>query len=324
VRIFVTGASGFIGGAIASRLAARHEVLAMSRSAASDDAVKRLGAEPVRADLATLAPGALPPFDAAIHCAAWVEAWGRREDFWDANVRGTERVLAAARAAGARRFVHMSTEAVLWRGQHLRDVDESEPYPRRTPYLYAETKAEAERRVVAANAPDFATLVLRPRFVWGPGDRTLVPEIRAMAERGAFVWLDGGRARTSTTHVTNLAHATELALSNGRGGEVYFVTDGVTTDFRSFVTRMMRAHGVELPERSLPGWLVRPVAAALEGVWRALRLGGPPPLTRHAIDLLCCDCTLRDDKARAELGYRPVIGVEEGLAALAAESRPQP
>jgi nucleoside-diphosphate-sugar epimerase len=319
MRIFVTGASGFIGGAIARRLAAGHEVLAMSRSAASDDAVKRLGAEPVRADLATLAPGALPPFDAAIHCAAWVEAWGRREDFWDANVRGTERVLAAARAAGARRFVHMSTEAVLWHGQHLRDVDESEPYPRRTPYLYAETKAEAERRVVAANAPDFTTIVLRPRFVWGPGDRTLVPEIRAMAERGAFVWLDGGRARTSTTHVANLAYASELALTKGRGGEVYFVTDGVTTDFRSFVTRMLRAHGVELPERSLPGWLVRPAAAALEGVWRALRLAGPPPLTRHAVDLLCCDCTLRDDKARAELGYRPVIGVEEGLAALAAQ-----
>jgi nucleoside-diphosphate-sugar epimerase len=51
---------------------------------------------------------------------------------------------------------------------------------------------------------------------------------------------------------------------------------------------------------------------------RTLRLAGPPPLTRHAVDLLCCDCTLRDDKARAELGYRPVIGVEEGLAALAA------
>jgi len=318
MKVFVTGASGFIGGAIARQLASRHEVLAMSRSPASDDAVRKLGAEPVRADLATLAPGALPLCDAAIHCAARVEAWGRREEFWDANVLGTERVLAAARAAGARRFVHMSTEAVLWRGQHLRDVDETHPYPSSTPYLYAETKAEAERRVVAANAPGFATLVLRPRFVWGPGDRTLVPEIRAMAERGAFVWVDGGRARTSTTHVANLAHAAELALERGRGGEVYFVTDGVTTDFRSFVVRMLRAHGVELPERSLPGWLVRPAAAAIEGVWRALRLAGPPPLTRHAVDLLCCDCTLRDDKARAELGYRPVIGVEEGLAALAA------
>jgi nucleoside-diphosphate-sugar epimerase len=255
-----------------------------------------------------------------VHCAAWVEPWGTREDYWRANVEGTERVLAAAKAAGARRFVHMSTEAVLWRGQHLRDVDETYPYPAKTPYLYAETKAEAERRVVAANAPGFETLVLRPRFVWGPGDRTLVPEAKAMVKRGAFVWLDGGRARTSTTHVANLAHATELALTGGRGGEIYFVTDGQINDFKTFLTKLMAANGVALPERSLPSWLVRPVAAAVEGLWRAVGPDGPPPLTRHAVDLLCCDCTLRDDKARAELGYRPVIGVEEGLRELASTS----
>ena len=317
MRVFVTGATGFIGGAIVQQLASRHTLLAMSRSAAGDDAVRKLGAEPVRCDLLTLAPGELPACDAVVHCAAWVEPWGRREDYWRANVEGTERVLAAAQAAGARRFVHMSTEAVLWRGQHLRDVDETYPYPASTPYLYAETKAEAERRVIAANAPGFETLALRPRFVWGPGDTTLVPEARGMIERGAFVWLDGGRARTSTTHVANLAHATELALDVGRGGEVYFITDGAITDFKSFLTKLLGAYGLSVPERSLPSWLARPAAAAIEGTWRLLRLSGKPPITRHAVDLLCCDCTLRDDKARAELGYRPVIGVEEGLRALA-------
>jgi nucleoside-diphosphate-sugar epimerase len=317
MRVFVTGATGFIGGAIVGQLVPRHTLLAMSRSPSGDDAVRKLGAEPVRCDLLTLAPGQIPACDAVVHCAAWVEPWGTREDYWRANVEGTERVLHAAKAAGARRFVHMSTEAVLWRGQHLRDVDETHPYPAKTPYLYAETKAEAERRVVAANGPGFETLVLRPRFVWGPGDRTLVPEAKEMVERGAFVWLDGGRARTSTTHVANLAHATELALSGGRGGEIYFVTDGEISDFKSFLTRLMAANGVTLPERSLPSWLVRPAAAAFEGLWRALGIPAKPPLTRHAVDLLCCDCTLRDDKARAELGYRPVIGVEEGLRALA-------
>jgi nucleoside-diphosphate-sugar epimerase len=317
MRVFVTGATGFIGGEIARVLAARHTVLAMSRSAAGDEVVKKLGAVPVRADLLTLEPGQLPPCDAVVHCAAWVEPWGRREDYWRANVDGTDRVLAAAKAAGAHRFVHMSTEAVLWRGQHLRDVIETHPYPKRTPFLYAETKAEAERRVVAANAPGFETIVLRPRFVWGPGDRTIVPETRAMVERGAFVWLDGGRARTSTTHVANLAHAAALALDKGRAGEIYFVTDGETTDFKTFLTRLLGANGVTLPERSLPSWLVRPLAAVIETAWRALGPEGPPPLTRHAVGLMACDCTVRDDKARRELGYKPVIGVEQGLRELA-------
>ena len=99
--------------------------------------------------------------------------------------------------------------------------------------------------------------------------------------------------------------------------EVYFVTDGHTTDFKTFLVPLLRAHGVELPERSLPSWLARPVAVVIEGVWRALRLRGEPPLTRHAVGLMRCDCTLRDDKARKELGYEPVIDVEEGLRRLA-------
>jgi nucleoside-diphosphate-sugar epimerase len=315
-RIFVTGGTGFIGGAIAAALAGQHEVVALSRSESGDRALRALGAEPLRGDLTQLEPSQLPTCDAVIHCAAHVEAWGTREETYRINVEGTSRVLAAARAAGAARFVHMSSEAVLWRGQDLVDIDEDHPYPDSTPYLYSETKAEAERRVLAANGDSLQCIVLRPRFVWGPGDRTLAPEILAMAERGAFAWLDGGRKRTSTTHIANLVHATELALARGRGGQVYFVTDGVDTDFRSFVTRMIAAHGVELRGPNVPGWLARPAAALLEGVWRRLGIRRAPPLTRHATDLLCCDCTLRIDKIQRELGYEPVITVETGLAQL--------
>ena len=142
-------------------------------------------------------------------------------------------------------------------------------------------------------------------------------EVKKMVERGAFVWLDGGRARTSTTHIANLVRGAVLALEKGRGGETYFVTDGEVTDFKSFLTRLLAAEGVELPERSLPAWLVRPAAVAIEGLWRTLRLRSQPPLLRHAVDLLCCDCVLDDGKARSELGYEPVLSVEQGLAELA-------
>ena len=255
-----------------------------------------------------------------MHCAAWVAPWGTRREYWRANVTGTEQLLEVARASGVRRFLHMSTEAVLWRGQHLRDIDETTPYPRSTPYLYSETKAEAERRVLEANAPDegFETFALRPRLVWGPGDRTLVPEAKAMIERGAFAWLDGGRARTSSTHVENLAYASALALEHARGGETYFITDGVDTDFRSIFTNLLEAEGVEVPDRTLPAFIARPAAKLVEGIWRALGIKSAPPLARHAVDLLCCDCTLRIDKARKELGYEPQVKVEDGLAELRA------
>ena len=317
MRIFITGASGFIGGAIAQAMASKHEVLAMSRSDKSDLRIRELGAQPVRCDLVTLKPGDIPDCDAVIHCAAYVESWGTRELTWQINVEGTERTLNAARAAGARRFLHMGTEAVLWRGQDLLDVSEDHPYPECTPYLYSETKAEAERLVLAANDNDgMATVVLRPRFVWGPGDQTLAPEIKAMVEKGAFMWIDGGRARTSTTHIDNLVHGAKLVLERGTGGQAYFVTDGEVRSFREFLPELMNAYGVELGERSMPSAIVRPIAMLIEGIWRTLRLSSTPPLTRHAIDLMCCDCTLNIDKIENELGYQPVVSVKEGLRQL--------
>jgi nucleoside-diphosphate-sugar epimerase len=316
MRIFITGASGFIGGAIAEAMASDHEVFAMSRSDKSDLRVKELGATPVRCDLATLEPGDIPDCDAVIHCAAFVESWGTREMTWKINVEGTKRTLNAARAAGARRFLHMSTEAVLWRGQDLIDVSEDHPYPERTPYLYAETKAEAEHLVRAANWGGMETVMLRPRFVWGPGDQTLAPEIESMVDQGAFMWIDEGRARTSTTHIENLIHGAKLVLEGGRGGEAYFVTDGEVRSFRAFLPELMHAYGVELGDRSIPSWIARPAAVAIEGLWRSLGLSGTPPITRHAIDLMCCDCTLRIDKIEKDLGYRPVLSVAEGLEQL--------
>jgi nucleoside-diphosphate-sugar epimerase len=317
MRIFITGASGFIGGAIAEAMASDHEVFAMSRSDKSDLRVKELGATPVRCDLATLEPGDIPDCDAVIHCAAFVESWGTREMTWKINVEGTKRTLNAARAAGARRFLHMSTEAVLWRGQDLIDVSEDHPYPDRTPYLYSETKAEAERLVRAANeSGGMETIMLRPRFVWGPGDQTLAPEIKSMVEKGAFMWIDGGRARTSTTHIDNLVHGAKLVLDRGTGGEAYFVTDGEVRSFREFLPELMEAYGVELGDRSMPSLIVRPAAILTEGIWRTFKLSGTPPITRHAIDLMCCDCILKINKIENELGYKPVITVVEGLRQL--------
>jgi nucleoside-diphosphate-sugar epimerase len=317
MRIFITGASGFIGGAIAEAMASDHEVFAMSRSDKSDLRVKELGATPVRCDLATLEPGDIPDCDAVIHCAAFVESWGTREMTWKINVEGTKRTLNAARAAGARRFLHMSTEAVLWRGQDLVDVSEDHPYPDRTPYLYSETKAEAERLVRAANeSGGMETVMLRPRFVWGPGDQTLAPEIKSMVEKGAFMWIDGGRARTSTTHIANLVHGAKLVLDRGTGGEAYFVTDGEVRSFREFLPELMEAYGVELGDRSMPSLIVRPAAILTEGIWRTFKLSGTPPITRHAIDLMCCDCILKINKIENELGYKPVITVVEGLRQL--------
>jgi len=316
---FVTGGSGFVGAATIARLAAHgHRVRAMSRSAASDAKLRAIGAEPVRCDLESVAARHVAGAEVVVHAAAFVEPWGPA-DAWDrVNVDGTRRMLAAASEAGVNRFIHIGTEAALVHGQALRAADESYPLALDSPYPYCRTKALAEQAVVTANDPDagFVTLVLRPRFIWGPGDATLLPAILAMARAGRWTWVDHGRALTSTTYIDNLVDAIELAFKRGEPGEAYFILDEGTRSLHEMVSALVGAAGVTLPEKSVPYGLAHLLGSLSEFLWRTLRLAGAPPLTRHAAMVMGRDCTLVDDKARRELGYRPRVSVSEGLAAL--------
>lgn len=319
MEVFVTGGSGFVGGAVLGGLRGDHELRAMARSEASESTVVGLGAEAVRTSLEDISADDIDGAEAVVHCAAYMEDWGPASLFYSVNVEGTARLLVAAREAGVRRVVHISTESVLFAGDHLRLIDESTPYPDSTPFHYSATKGEAERLVLSANDPvaGFETVVLRPVLIWGPGDQTILPELVAMARKGQYVWLDGGRHLVSPTHISNLVHGVELALDRGDPGEIYFITDGEHVSMKDFLTRYAATAGVTLPDRSIPGWVARAAAPALEGVWKVLPLRGKPSVTRLAAALLSREITIDTDKATRELGYQPVLTIEEGLEEMA-------
>lgn len=319
MQIFITGASGFVGGAATRRLVEQgHQVRAMSRSDASDAKISALGAKPVRCDLEDVEASHLKGAQVVIHAAAFVEAWGPK-DAWDRmNVGGTKRMLAAAQAAGVKRFIHIGTEAALVHGQDIRGGGEDLPFAFNSPYPYCRTKALAEQAVRQANGAGFETIVLRPRFIWGPGDQTILPTVREMAESGGWMWIDHGKARTSTIHIDNLTDAIELALTRGTPGEAYFILDEGDRTMREIVGGMANAIGVTLADRSIPRWLADVIGGVSEAAWRTLPMKGAPPLTRHAAMVMSRDCTLKGDKAAKDLGYKPRVSVKEGLAGLSA------
>lgn len=318
MRVFVTGGSGFVGGHLIEALvAAGHEVRALARSAGSAEAVRRYGATPVTGELGKVSAAQLAEIDAVIHCAAFVEEWGTRAQFWEANVEGTRNLLEAAKAAGVRRFVHCGTEAAVFEGRDLVDIDETQPYPARQRYLYSETKAEAERLVLAATGIEGVSV--RPRLIWGPRDTSVLPAVLEMARQGAFAWIDGGRQRTSSAYVGNVVHALILALDHGAPGRAWFVADDGVRTMREVLTAWASTQGVELRARSVPSWVLRPLAALIEGVWRTLGLTRRPPLTRFAIDMMSSTVTVSTARARTELGYAPIVSFEEGLRRMAAD-----
>jgi nucleoside-diphosphate-sugar epimerase len=320
-NVFVTGGSGFIGGRLIERLRADgHTVRALARSAGAAEKVRARGAEPVPGDLSdanAMRDGA-DGSEWAFHAAAMLGDWGKPEDFERGNVDGTRNVLQACADAGVRRFVHVGTEAALLAGKPLVNVDETAPLRPDSPALYSLTKAKAEQLVLDANREAFETVVVRPRFVWGRGDTTLLPTMTELVNAGRFAWVGGGRHLTAITHVDNTVEGLVLGAERGRPGNAYFVTDGDPVVFREFVSELLRTQGVEPPTRSIPQWLAGSVAVAGETAWRVLPLSGRPPLTRFTYWVTSQECTIRIDKAREQLGYQPVTSREDGLAELRA------
>ncbi|MEE9373304.1 MAG: NAD-dependent epimerase/dehydratase family protein [Saprospiraceae bacterium] len=317
MKIFITGASGFIGGAVTKALVSKHKVSAMARSEKSANIVAAIGARAVMCSLNNVEASHLQGVDVVIHSAAYVESWGTKQQFWEMNVNATKQLLAVARKAGVKRFVHISTEACLFHGQAMVNIDETYPYAEHTPYLYSMTKREAEKLVVNANDTGvFDTVTVRPRMVWGPDDKTILPEVLKLVDSGAFSWINHGKAMTSITYIGNLVEGILLAMEKGRAGEIYFITDSEQPSVKEFLTGLLLTQNITPSSKSVPSYILRPLAYIVESVWRLFNIKKDPFITRFAADIMSVECTINIDKARKELGYQPQISFKEGLKAM--------
>lgn len=317
MKIFITGASGFVGSNIVKQLSGKHTFYAMCRSAAAEEMVKANGAIPVHCELGKVESKHLQNCDIIIHAAAFTKEWGTKEEFWNATVTGTNQLIEIAKQSGIRRFLHISTEAVLFAGRDLNNINETYPYPLKSKFLYSESKLEAEKLVMNSNQADlFEVMVIRPRLVWGPGDQTVLPVLLNMIREKKFRWINDGANKTSTTHIYNLVRGVECALDNWKPNQIYFITDDEVSTYKEFLTKYISTHGVIPPNNSVPKVVARLTANFVEFLWTTLKLKSMPPITRLPAYMLSSNFTINHAKAVKDLGYKPVISMVEAIEQL--------
>jgi nucleoside-diphosphate-sugar epimerase len=323
-QVFVTGGSGYVGRNLIRALVAQGvQVNALARSERSAETVRALGATPVAGDLHDVdaMTQGMRGCQVAFHAAAMAEEWGTLQEFRHVNVQGTACVLQAVHAAQLPRLVHVSSEAVLCDGSVIHDADETWPLPAHNVGGYPTSKAEAERLLL--DQAECTLVIVRPRFIWGRDDTTVWPRIEQAARAGRFRWVHDGTYPSSSCHVANCVHGLILAATRGRDRGIYFVTDGPARTIRASLEAMGAARGVDLGTKSMSRRFARAAAAVFELLWTWLPLRGEPPLTRQMVLLAGQEVTVRDDAARNELGYEPVVTWPQGLDELRTGSWPE-
>jgi len=314
VRIAVTGASGFVGGAVArDAVAVGHEVWTFSRRDAGI-----AGARHRTWDLAGGPLDAAPEVDAVVHAGAAVSDWCDLATARATNVAGTRAVRETFPDA---RFVHVSSGSVYDPFRPSVRAREAEAPVDRYLDAYGTTKAAAERYLAddAASHPDRGgVVVLRPHAVYGPGDSTLLPRVEAAVRRGRLVLPGGGRVLQSLTHVDTLVAAVRAAVvlpeavlrdgdaTTGTPGLlVANVADAEPVVLRDALLDALHRRGTDVRVVAVP---VRPawaLAGAVEAVARRLRRPDPPRLTRYALSHLAMERTYDLAVLRDVLGVNP-------------------
>lgn len=317
MKALVTGATGFLGGALARRLLADgHSVVATGRNAARGATLTADGVRFEAADLndssrlAALAEGC----DDVFHCAALSSVWGDTSAFEQANVQGTRNVVRACQASGVGRLIHVSTPSVYHSGEDRFDVAEDSPLP---PPIneYARTKLLAEEIVLEAHQAGLPSVIIRPRGLFGPGDTTVFPRVLRLLQAGRLKVIGDGANVVDITYIDNVvdalvdaANAPESAL-----GRIYNITNGEPVKLWELLSGLAERLDLPPPRGRVSLGRARFFATLLEWTWRLLPLRGEPPITRYTVELLALSMTLDLSAARSEIGYSPRVSIDEGV-----------
>ena len=313
MRIFVTGGTGFTGAALVTRLLDDgHRVTVLdNKPGLILEQLKEKGAEVAigsvvdRDAVANGVAGA----EVVMHLAAAFRETGAPDALYkDVNVHGTRIVVEESVKAGVRKFVYCSTQGVHG---HIEDAPGNEDSPIAPADYYQQTKYEGEIEV-RDHSGDMEYIILRPTAIYGPGDPERFWMIFSRANKGRFLMFGGGKTTYHPVYIDNLVDAFVLSMAEGVGkGDAYIIADEHYYTLTELVGRVGKAIGKDV---SIPNFPIFPLIVAGHVCEKICKpFGINPPIFPRRVDWFRQVRAFRIDKAVADLGYRPKVGIDEGL-----------
>jgi nucleoside-diphosphate-sugar epimerase len=318
MKVIITGATGFIGRNLAEGLRADGiDIRATGRSREVGRALRDKGIDFHPADLLDVAQltKAFAPADCVIHCAGKTADWGKAAEFYDVNVVGTRNVVRACEEHGIKKILFTSTPSLYFTGHDRFDISESEPLPANPLTHYARTKQIAEEELFALNGKGFQVIVFRPRAVYGPHDRTIVPRILRLAEKRRFPLIGGGEALTDITYVDNFVDLvrTTFTAPPDAWNRVYNVSNGDPIRIRDWIATVLEIFDRPFQPKNVHVGAAKLVAGFMEAAGRLPFGPKNPSLTRFSVGYMAKSMTLSIESARKHLNYSPMVGNQEGF-----------
>jgi nucleoside-diphosphate-sugar epimerase len=316
MKNLVTGATGFIGSFIAEELIKRGEgVRVLVRKTSNTKFLRDLGVELCYGDLSDAASvsTALKGVDKVFHSAALVGDWVPREEAYKINVEGTRFLLNASSDEKIKRFVYVSSLAVLGMRDHHKTP--SNPPSEKTGDVYADTKIDAENMVTEfGRKNDLPFTVIRPGFVFGPRDDKVIPRMVDFLKKGKYMFIGSGRNKVNMIYVENLAGAViEASYSDKTLGQVYNITNDSGMTMMDIVYMVSDLWGYKRPDKHVPKGVAYVLCNTLEFFARLTNAKEPPLLNKTRMKFLSLNLEFDILKIKMDLGYRPKVDMLEGL-----------
>lgn len=317
MQCLVTGASGFVGGHVAQALVERgDQVRALVRATSDKRFLNSIGVEQVEGDLldAEAVRRAVAGCQTIVHCAAKVGDWGPIEEYRAVNVDALRVLLDAAVQQPCHRFVLVSSLGVYEARDHFGTDERTKP-----PELhfdgYTQTKVEAERLALEyAQSRGLPLVILRPGFIYGPRDRTIMPRLLFNLKWRLVTYFGSREKKLNNVYVGNVVAAVLLAIDRPEAvGQIYNITDGRCVTKREFFEIVCRLSRLPRPLATYPMWLARLLCNGFE--WLGRTLGFEPLLNGARLKFMGFNLDYSIEKARRELGYQPPVSFEEGIRA---------